>query len=114
MGILCRLGQHRAAPFVRANGGASFGRCRDCGCDLILADSGWRPVPAGYRIVWRSEPPARVADPAQLKLTLPEPPGLPARALRIARPAGPLPRRRAPRAGRLLVAAPATGGHVTA
>ncbi len=98
MGILCKLGQHQAAPLVRANGGASFGRCRFCGCDLILAESGWRPIPKGYRIVWRSEPPPRAADPAQLPLALPEPPGPPARAPRIARPAGPPPRR-APRTG---------------
>ncbi len=102
MGILCRLGQHRAAPQVRSNAGASFGRCRDCGCDLILATSGWRPVPRGYRIVWRSEPPDRAADPAQLRLALPEPAWPPAGAARIARPAAPLPRPRAPRTGRVL------------
>jgi hypothetical protein len=109
MGILCRLGQHQAAPQVRANGGASFGRCRSCGCGLILTAAGWRPVPKGYRIVWRSEPPARAADPAQLPLALPEPPGPPARAVRISRPAAPLPRRRAPRTGRRLLAGAADG-----
>ena len=105
MSILCRLGQHQAAPQVRANGGASFGRCRSCGCDLILAATGWRPIPKGYRIVWGSAPPARAADPAQLRLALPEPPGPPVRALRIARPAAPLPRRRPPRTGRHLPSA---------
>jgi hypothetical protein len=114
MGILCRLGQHRPAPQVRANGGASFGRCLACGRGLILTQSGWRPVPAGYRIVWRSEPPARAADPAQLRLALPEPPGPPHRALRIARPAEPLPRRRAPRTGRRLHSRAAGEGQVTA
>ena len=99
MGILCRLGQHQAAPQVRANGGAAFGRCLHCGRDLILAESGWRPVPRGYRIVWSSVAPVRTADPAQLRLALPEPPGPPVRALRIARPAAPLPRRRPPRSG---------------
>lgn len=99
MSILCRLGQHQAAPQVRANGGASFGRCRSCGCDLILAASGWRPVPRGYRIVWDSRPPLRAADPAQLPLALPEPPGPPAHSSRIARPAAPPPRRRPPGRG---------------
>ena len=99
MGILCRLGQHQAAPQVRANNGAAFGRCRHCGRDLILAESGWRPIPKGYRIVWDSAPPARAADPAQLKLALPEPPGPPVRPLRIARPAAAEPRRRRLRTG---------------
>ncbi|HEX8621103.1 MAG TPA: hypothetical protein VF718_03960 [Allosphingosinicella sp.] len=98
MGILCRLGQHQAAPQVRANGGAAFGRCRGCGRDLILTQTGWRPIPRGYRIVWGCAPPARAADPAQLKLALPEPPGPPVGALRIARPAAPPPRR-SPRTG---------------
>jgi hypothetical protein len=102
MGILCRLGQHQAAPQVRANGGASFGRCRGCGCDLILAASGWRPIPRGYRIVWRSERPERAADPAQLPLALPEPLCPWTGLRRIARPAEPLPRPRAPRPGRVL------------
>jgi hypothetical protein len=109
MSILCRLGQHQAGPQVRANGGASFGRCRSCGCDLILAATGWRPIPKGYRIAWGREPPARAADPAQLRLALPEPPAPPVRALRIARPAAPLPRRRAPRTGRRIPAAAAVG-----
>ncbi|HYE28825.1 MAG TPA: hypothetical protein VEA61_11430 [Allosphingosinicella sp.] len=104
MGILCRLGQHRAAPQVRANGGVAFGRCLGCGRGLILSAAGWRPVPRGYRIVWRSEPPARAADPAQLPLMLPEPPGPPAGPCRIARAAAE-PRRRAPRTARALAAA---------
>ncbi|HYG46300.1 MAG TPA: hypothetical protein VD846_00015 [Allosphingosinicella sp.] len=102
MGILCRLGHHQPAPSVRANGGASFGRCRGCGRDLILAASGWRPVPRGYRIVWRSEPPERAADPAQLPLALPEPAGAWWAVRRIARPHEPLPRPRTPRPGRAL------------
>jgi hypothetical protein len=76
---------------VRANGGASFALCRGCGCGLILSASGWRPVPRGYRLVWRSEPPERAADPAQLDLALPEPAGPPAGVRRIARPAAPPP-----------------------
>lgn len=102
MGILCRLGQHQAAPQVRSNGGASFGRCTGCGCGLILAASGWRPVPRGYRLVWRSEPPERAADPRQLPLELPEPAWAPSGARRIARPAAPAPRPNAPRTGRAL------------
>ena len=109
MGLVCRLGQHQVAPQVRANHGASFGRCRSCGCDLILAESGWRPIPKGYRIVWGSAPPARAADPAQLRLALPEPPGPPVGTLRIARPAAPLPRRRPLRTGRAIRPAGAEG-----
>ncbi|HEX8226083.1 MAG TPA: hypothetical protein VF605_19930 [Allosphingosinicella sp.] len=109
MGILCRLGQHQAAPQVRANRGAAFGRCRHCGCDLILAESGWRPIPRGYRIVWGSAPPERAADPAQLQLELPDPPGPPVRAARIARPAEPPPRRRSLRTGDRLRSAPFEG-----
>jgi hypothetical protein len=102
MGILCKVGQHLAEPKVRSNGGASFGRCRGCGCDLILSANGWRPVPRGYRVVWRSVPPERAADPAQLDLALAEPAWPPAGARRIARPASPPPRAKAPRAGRHL------------
>jgi hypothetical protein len=109
MGILCRLGQHYPSPQMRSNAGVSFSRCRDCGCDLILAASGWRPVPRGYRIVWRSGPPARAANPAQLALALPESPGPPAGALHIARPAAPLPRQRGPRTGRNRAAAEGEG-----
>ena len=99
MGILCRLGQHSAAPQVRANRGASFGRCAGCGCDLILSATGWRPVPRGYRVVWRNAAPERAADPAQLAFALPEPPGPPAAKLHIARPAA-AKRRPALRTGR--------------
>lgn len=113
MGILCRFGGHQAAPQVRANNGASFGRCRSCGCDLILAESGWRAIPKGYRIVWGRTAPAKARDPAQLRLALPEPPGPPVDALRIARPAAPLPRRRPPRTGCLSPSA-AAQGQVTA
>ena len=102
MGILCRLGQHQAAPQVRSNGGASFGRCAGCGCGLILAASGWRPVPRGYRLVWGNEPPERAADPRQLPLDLPDPAWPLSGARRIARPASPAPRPRAPRTGRAL------------
>lgn len=102
MGILCRLGQHQASPQVRSNGGASFGRCAGCGCGLILGASGWRPVPRGYRLVWRSEPPERAADPRQLPLELPEPAWALSGPRKIARPAAPAPRPNAPRTGRAL------------
>jgi hypothetical protein len=112
MAILCRLGQHQAAALVRANNGASFGHCLFCGCDLILTASGWRTIPKGYRVTWRSEPPARAADPAQLPLALADLPG-PFVLPRIARPAAPLPRRRAPRTGRRILVGEGEG-HATA
>jgi hypothetical protein len=112
MGILCRLGQHQAAPRVRSNGGASFSRCSGCGCDLVLTAAGWRPVPRGYRLVWRSEPPERAADPRQLPLELPEPAWLLSGPRRIARAASPSPRPRAPRTGRAL--AQPDSGRITA
>ena len=99
MAILCRLGQHQAAALVRANAGARFGRCLYCGCDLILAATGWRAVPRGYRIVWRNAPPEHAVDPAQLPLALPELAWPPERIRRIARPAAPPPRPRPPRRG---------------
>jgi hypothetical protein len=111
MGILCRLGQHQAGPRARANGGVAFGRCQGCGGDLILAAGGWRPVPRGYRIVWRSDPPERAADPAQLDLDLPSPAWPPAGARRIARAPAEW-RPKAPRTGRRL--AEAGPAHATA
>ena len=100
MGILCRLGGHQPGPQVRSNGGVAYGRCRGCGLDLILAGSGWRPVPRGYRVVWRSEPPERAADPAQLELDIPQSGWPPSGVRRIARP--PAAPRRALRTGRTL------------
>lgn len=53
MAILCRMGRHRPLPSELWNHGYFFGRCGRCGCELIRRGPEWRPVPKGYRIVWK-------------------------------------------------------------
>lgn len=35
------------------NGQYEFGRCNRCSVDMMRRDAGWKPVPKGFRIVWR-------------------------------------------------------------
>ena len=62
MGILCMIGGHR--PVVRGvrNMQREFGRCDRCRCDLMRDGSGWKPVPKGYKVVWRPRTGNEVAD----------------------------------------------------
>ena len=53
MNISCRLGRHRALATERWNDGYYFSRCENCGIDLIRRRERWRPVPKGYRVVWK-------------------------------------------------------------
>ena len=56
MSLLCRIGRHRPAGERVWNDGWFFGRCERCGIELLSRGRRWKPVPAGYRIVWRSRP----------------------------------------------------------
>ncbi|MEA3013859.1 MAG: hypothetical protein QOD42_2404 [Sphingomonadales bacterium] len=67
----CGDGKHVALARPVRNQGFEFGRCRKCGRDLVRSRRAWRTVPAGFRVVWRREPPgAGQASAAQLKLKL--------------------------------------------
>lgn len=54
MNPICVLGGHEAARDSVYNSGFHFGRCRRCQSPLLRNGPEWRPVPKGYRIVWRS------------------------------------------------------------
>ena len=57
MNLLCRIGRHTPGEERVWNDGWFFGRCERCGTELLSRGRSWRPVPSGYRIVWRSRPP---------------------------------------------------------
>lgn len=57
MSLLCRIGIHAPAPEEIWNDGLYFGHCSRCSCQLIREAGGpWRPVPPGYRVVWKRPP----------------------------------------------------------
>lgn len=67
----CGDGKHVALTRPIRNQGFDFGRCRKCGRDLVRSRRAWRTVPAGFRVVWRREPPGTgQTSAAQLKLKL--------------------------------------------
>ena len=57
MSILCSLGKHEASVKAIWNNGFYFSRCGRCEADLIRKRNGWRPVPKGYRVVWKERRP---------------------------------------------------------
>lgn len=53
MSIFCTLGKHDISPAGIWNGGCRFSNCMRCRKDMVLSGGVWRPVPAGYRVVWK-------------------------------------------------------------
>lgn len=53
MQLHCLTGRHDSDLQVVANQGFRFSRCRSCGENLVRSGARWRPVPAGFRIVWK-------------------------------------------------------------
>lgn len=53
MALSCLLGRHRVVTRGVRNGRYEFGRCDRCRCDLLRAESDWRRVPKGFKVVWR-------------------------------------------------------------
>jgi hypothetical protein len=53
MRLYCISGQHDVAPDEVCNQGFGFSHCRTCGRDMIRSHRDWRPVPSGFRVVWR-------------------------------------------------------------
>ena len=56
------FGRHDVIAFGVRNDNNEFARCRRCHCDLVRAGSGWKPVPKGFRVVWRPRTGDAVAD----------------------------------------------------
>jgi CheY-like chemotaxis protein len=56
MKIMCRLRGHEASPNEVCNGGECFSRCLRCGEELIKSGDAWRPLPSGFRVVWKDAP----------------------------------------------------------
>ena len=58
MALLCTLLRHIVTPHVSRNQGFEFSTCRRCGRDMIRSAepraSKWKPVPAGFRVIWRN------------------------------------------------------------
>ena len=55
MKLGCAIAGHRAGDDSVYNSGYFFGACRRCREPLIRgARDGWRPVPPGHRVVWKS------------------------------------------------------------
>ena len=85
MKIVCRVRGHEASPDEVCNGGECFSRCVRCGEELIKSDGAWRPLPKGFRVVWKDAPPAaaaspppREAPPAPVPVAAPQPAAPPA------------------------------------
>lgn len=53
MALRCGLGLHEAAPRQVWNDTFYFSHCTRCNCQLIRRSGLWKPVPRGYRVVWK-------------------------------------------------------------
>ena len=53
MSLACLVGRHRARPSAVRNQGLYFSRCARCERDMVRSLGAWRPVPSGFRVVWR-------------------------------------------------------------
>ena len=62
MGFLCRLGRHDVVSRGIRNQDLEFGRCGRCRRDLVRKGDRWKPVPRGYRVVWRPRTGDPIAD----------------------------------------------------
>jgi len=53
MQFLCLAGAHAPHPSKGQNQGLHFSSCRRCGRDMVRSEAKWKPVPDGFRIVWK-------------------------------------------------------------
>ena len=67
MKLACLFGRHRARASAVRNQGLYFSRCAHCERDMVRSLGRWRPVPKGFRVVWRSAS----ADPIAANLPVP-------------------------------------------
>lgn len=81
MGLICRLGGHKAdAAGTRWNGSICFGQCVRCRADLVrTVRTSWQ-VPRGYRVVWRDAAKEEPQPVASAQPEWPEPAPAPAMA----------------------------------
>ena len=54
--LLCRLTRHVPEEAQVWNDGFYFSRCVNCRRDILRRGGRWRPVPQGYRVVWKKRP----------------------------------------------------------
>ncbi|MFN3389642.1 MAG: hypothetical protein ACK40O_11995 [Allosphingosinicella sp.] len=54
MNLLCHAAGHRGLDREIYNGGYFFARCARCKTDFIRDGRGWRAVPQGHRVVWKT------------------------------------------------------------
>ena len=95
MKMMCRVRGHQASPDEICNGGDCFSRCLRCGEELIKAGDEWRPLPKGFRVVWKESPPPEPHVPPQTAIEeAPEPPEPPLHVAPAPEPA-PAPKERA-------------------
>ncbi|MFN3946382.1 MAG: response regulator transcription factor [Allosphingosinicella sp.] len=93
------MGGHEPSPEQVCNAGRCFSRCRRCGAELMEEDGKWKPIPPGYRIVWRDKEGAPAPAPTLAPTApapspspppAPEPPSLPPAREIPAEPEGPV------------------------
>jgi hypothetical protein len=65
MKLACLFGRHQARASAVRNQGLYFSHCLHCGRDMVRTLGRWRPVPRGFRVVWRS---AGAPDPIAANL----------------------------------------------
>ena len=73
MSLICRLRGHAPDPDEICNAGRCFSRCLRCGADLVQEGEEWKPVPKGYRVVWKDSAPAPAPPPPAPPPYSPEP-----------------------------------------
>lgn len=78
MKIMCRVRGHEASPNEVCNGGECFSRCVRCGEELIKSGDAWRPLPSGFRVVWKDAPApaADTGEPPARSEEVPPPPAV--------------------------------------
>ena len=71
MRLSCVLGRHKAGAHRVRNRGMTFACCSGCGRDIVRSRKAWRPVPKGFRVVWRRAGAPEAQSAAQLLFDLP-------------------------------------------
>ncbi|MFN3387845.1 MAG: hypothetical protein ACK40O_02870 [Allosphingosinicella sp.] len=54
--LLCRLKRHVPEDRQVWNDGFYFSRCVNCRREILRRSGRWRPIPDGYRVVWKKRP----------------------------------------------------------